>query len=124
MDLAETGRNGVDWINVAQDRDKYRTLLKAVIVLFESQTKRKISWLSNYDTEFWCSEILCYIIGFVFHDVSKERVTFILKGQVDQEEVITFSRRTTGSVKLHSSNKYAPYISFLLRVRFVHTVKR
>jgi hypothetical protein len=31
MDLAETGLGGVDWIGMAQDRDKWRALVNAVM---------------------------------------------------------------------------------------------
>jgi hypothetical protein len=33
MDLGETGWGGVDWIGLAQDRDKWRALVKAVLSL-------------------------------------------------------------------------------------------
>jgi hypothetical protein len=31
MDLRETGWDGVDWINMAQDRDQWRALLNTVM---------------------------------------------------------------------------------------------
>jgi hypothetical protein len=33
MDLTEIGRGGVDWIDLAQDRDKWRALMNMVINL-------------------------------------------------------------------------------------------
>jgi hypothetical protein len=35
MDLGEIGWGGVDWIGVAQDRDKWRALLNDVINLLD-----------------------------------------------------------------------------------------
>jgi hypothetical protein len=34
MDLREIGRDGIDWINLAQDRDQWRALVKAVMNLW------------------------------------------------------------------------------------------
>jgi hypothetical protein len=31
MDLREIGRDGVDWIHMAQDRDRWRTLVNTVL---------------------------------------------------------------------------------------------
>jgi hypothetical protein len=33
MDLTEIGRNGVDWIDMAQDRDQWRALVNTVLNL-------------------------------------------------------------------------------------------
>jgi hypothetical protein len=33
MDLGEAGRGGMDWINLVQDRDRWRTLVNAVMNL-------------------------------------------------------------------------------------------
>jgi hypothetical protein len=33
VDLREIGRGGVDWIDLAQDRDRWRTLVNTVIKL-------------------------------------------------------------------------------------------
>jgi hypothetical protein len=33
MDLREIGRDGVDWIDMAQDRDKWRALVNTVLNL-------------------------------------------------------------------------------------------
>jgi hypothetical protein len=40
MDLGEVGWNGVDWIDVVQDRDKWRALVNTVMNLLE--------WLHNW----------------------------------------------------------------------------
>jgi hypothetical protein len=34
MDLKERGRVGMDWIEMAQDRDQWRTLVKTVMNLW------------------------------------------------------------------------------------------
>jgi hypothetical protein len=34
IDLREIGRNGVDWIAMAQDRDKWRTLVNTALNLW------------------------------------------------------------------------------------------
>jgi hypothetical protein len=34
MDLLEIGWGGVDWIGLAQDRDKWRALVNAVMILW------------------------------------------------------------------------------------------
>ena len=33
MNLREVGRGGMDWINLVQDRNRWRTLVNAVMVL-------------------------------------------------------------------------------------------
>jgi hypothetical protein len=33
MDLREVGRNGMDWIHLAQDRDQWKTLVNIVLNL-------------------------------------------------------------------------------------------
>jgi hypothetical protein len=33
MDLREIGQDGVDWINMAQDRDQWRALVKTALNL-------------------------------------------------------------------------------------------
>jgi hypothetical protein len=33
MDLRETGRDGVDWIDMAHDRDQWRALINTVLSL-------------------------------------------------------------------------------------------
>jgi hypothetical protein len=40
MDLREIGWGGVDWIDLAQDRDRWRALVKAVMNLRVSQNLR------------------------------------------------------------------------------------
>ena len=70
MDVEGTGRNGVKWIQLALYRGNYRAVLNAVMTL-PSPTQCGI-----FRDKRWR-------IG---SDVSKERVAFILKGQVDQEE--------------------------------------
>jgi uncharacterized membrane protein len=49
MDLAEIGQGGVDWIGLAQDRDKWRTLVNVVMNLLGS-----IKWwetICDYTTD-------------------------------------------------------------------------
>jgi hypothetical protein len=36
IDLGETGCDGVDWIDVAQDRDKWRALVKTVVLILNT----------------------------------------------------------------------------------------
>jgi hypothetical protein len=48
MDLAETGFGGVDWIGMAQDRDKWRAPVNVVINLRVVQNAGKLS--SGYTT--------------------------------------------------------------------------
>jgi hypothetical protein len=43
MDLLEIGWSGVDWIGLAQDMDKWRALVNAVIKCWET-----IKWLHNW----------------------------------------------------------------------------
>jgi hypothetical protein len=43
MDLVEVGWGDVDWIRLAQDRDKWRALVNAVIKLWDPQNARKLS---------------------------------------------------------------------------------
>jgi hypothetical protein len=43
MDLEETGWGGVEWINLAQDRDCWRTVVKAVMY---RQVLTPQSWFS------------------------------------------------------------------------------
>jgi hypothetical protein len=48
MDLGETGLVGVDWIGLAQDRDKWRALVNVVMNLRDPLNAGKVS--SGYTT--------------------------------------------------------------------------
>jgi hypothetical protein len=49
MDLTEVGCKVVDWINLAQDRDRWRALVNTVISLSDSTKWWKfLEWLSSY----------------------------------------------------------------------------
>jgi hypothetical protein len=37
MDLVELGRGGVDWIGIAQDREKWRALVNAVMIPYDAR---------------------------------------------------------------------------------------
>jgi hypothetical protein len=43
MDLGEVGWGDVDWIGLAQDRDRWRALVNAVMNIWET-----IEWLHNW----------------------------------------------------------------------------
>jgi hypothetical protein len=43
MDLLEMGWGGVDWIGRAQDRDKWRALVNAVMNLLSSSQFHRVS---------------------------------------------------------------------------------
>jgi hypothetical protein len=55
MHLVEIGWSGVDWIGLAQDREKWKALVSAVMNLPVPYSARKLSsgyttgWLSNPD---------------------------------------------------------------------------
>jgi hypothetical protein len=42
MDLAEVGRGDVDWIGLAQDRDRWRALVNSVLNLLVPQNAGKL----------------------------------------------------------------------------------
>jgi hypothetical protein len=61
MDLVEIGWGGVDWIGLAQDRAKWRTILNAVMnhmVLFNAE---KLS--SGYTTGRFLSSVELHIVN-------------------------------------------------------------
>jgi len=41
MDLQEVGCGGMDWINLARDRDRWRELVSAIMNLQASQNARE-----------------------------------------------------------------------------------
>jgi hypothetical protein len=47
MDLGEIVWGGVDWISLAQDRDKWRALVNAVMNLQFHKSWESIKWLHN-----------------------------------------------------------------------------
>jgi hypothetical protein len=56
MDLLEIGWGGVDWIGLAQDRDKWRALVNAVMNLRGSiKCWETIKWLHNWWSLEWFS---------------------------------------------------------------------
>ena len=84
MDVEETGRNGVEWIQLALDRGNYRAVLNAEMTL-PSPIQGGIFRDELWHKGFRCSEIWRCDVGILVSDVSKERVAFIIKGQADQE---------------------------------------
>jgi hypothetical protein len=48
IDLVDTGWGGLDWIGVAQDRDKWRALVKAIMNSWDLQNAGKLP--SGYKT--------------------------------------------------------------------------
>jgi hypothetical protein len=48
MDLGDVGWDGMDWINLAQDRDHMRALVNAVTNLWVYKTLDVLEWLHNW----------------------------------------------------------------------------
>jgi hypothetical protein len=48
MDLKEIRCEGVDWIHLAQDRDKWRAVLNTAMSLQIPYNSGKLEYLSNY----------------------------------------------------------------------------
>jgi hypothetical protein len=48
IDLVVIGWDGVDWIGLAQDRDKWRALLNVVINLWVLKMLGNYRWLHNW----------------------------------------------------------------------------
>jgi hypothetical protein len=55
MDLVEIGLGGVDWIGLAQDRDRWRALVNAVMNLWVHYNDGKL--LSGYRTDVLLSSV-------------------------------------------------------------------
>jgi hypothetical protein len=47
LDLGEIGWGGVDWISLAQDRDKWKALVNVVINCQVPESAGKPEWLHN-----------------------------------------------------------------------------
>lgn len=56
MDVKVTGRNGVDWIHLALDRDNYRDVLNVVMTLLNPKQSGKFREKLQH-TGFRCSGI-------------------------------------------------------------------
>jgi hypothetical protein len=56
IDLRVIGWGGVDWIGVAQDRDKWRAVANAVMNLrVPKKCWETVEWLHNWWPIEWCS---------------------------------------------------------------------
>jgi hypothetical protein len=63
MDLGETGWVGVDWSVLAQDRDKWRALVKAVMKFWVPQNAERL--LSGYTTGGLPSSVQLHIVSYL-----------------------------------------------------------
>jgi hypothetical protein len=57
MDLREIVWKGVDWINLAQDKDKWQALVNTVMN-FRIPLKAEITWVIGVTISFWRSTLL------------------------------------------------------------------
>jgi hypothetical protein len=63
MDLGEVGWGDVDWIGLAQDRNRWRALVNAVmnLITFLMNIKNKNCKMGKIPHYWWCCELLYFL---------------------------------------------------------------